>query len=668
MVVRVGDDESPLRVDANTVGGVQLRVRGGTVVAAIARDARAGDGRDRAIELDATDAVVERVGDMEPAHRVERDVERIAKRRAGRLARLTAEAERAAAADRGDRSVRSDAANALVRGVRDRDAPRRVDREAGGQRDERRGRRRAIAAKSRRARSRDGRDHVVQLDAPDTKVERIVEHDAPLGIDAYTDGKRELGRRRRDVVPVVARVAVARDRDDRVVELDATDAAVERVRDDDAPHRIDRDAIRRLELGTRRRLRVAAVTGSFGGSGHGHDRVAFDSTNDVIVRVGDVDAAEAVDNDAVGAIEQRQTCRNTGIETGGTGTRDRLDRAVDRDATNPMVACIGDVHVADAIDRDTRGRVELCARRRPAVAGGRTTRSGSRDRRDAAIDLDPADAMVVGVRDVKPSPAVGGEATWIRERDRRRCDRCTHAKRRRPLGHFAHRAAVGDVRVAVVAVFALIEQTIAADLHLAAVLATPVPRREIAVVAGLADVDSHVAAEARLTCAALASTRGPRGRPAAVSVRKSVTCVDVRRRRATTARTDISRRTDRVAARDKWGLKTAGGRQDACSDPPSHPPSVHHRVDRHAHTSQSGARRSTLGTGGRAQRQPGAKDRGLAGSAITAVRADTGPSRRARPCPRSRASTAWWSPVDSDTRAPDRCGCATVDEIAERDR
>src|SRR5205823_1152896 len=112
-VARVGDVEPPGAVDRDVIGIVKLRVQCRAAVAGEAERAVAGDGRDRTVDVDAADALIERVGDVNAALRIDRDAERIRELRARCLPAVAAEAERPRTGDRRDRAG-ADPAHALV--------------------------------------------------------------------------------------------------------------------------------------------------------------------------------------------------------------------------------------------------------------------------------------------------------------------------------------------------------------------------------------------------------------------------------------------------------------------------------------------------------------------------------------------------------------------------
>src|SRR5258706_369438 len=133
----------------------------------------AGDRRDRAVDVDAPDAMVERVRDEHAAESVGRDAVRRVELREDRGSAIAAVALRAGAGERRDRAVELDAPDALVAGVGDEHAAEPVDRDGVRRCELRAGRRAAVAGEAGIAGAGDGRDAAVELDAHDAMVVEI---------------------------------------------------------------------------------------------------------------------------------------------------------------------------------------------------------------------------------------------------------------------------------------------------------------------------------------------------------------------------------------------------------------------------------------------------------------------------------------------------------------
>ena len=174
---------------------------------------------------------------------------------------------------------------------------------------------------------------------------------------------------------------------------DAPDAPVAVVSHCDAAVAVDRDARRVAEpSGDRRAVRQPAAAGA-GQRAH----LAADQRPDALVGgVGDEDVAGAVDGDALGVVQLGDGWR--AVEVAGlAGACEVTDDARGRDAAQPVVAEIGDQHVAVAVERDGDRLVELgVSALAIVVALGALAGDGG----DRAVGAHQADAVVVTVGDI----------------------------------------------------------------------------------------------------------------------------------------------------------------------------------------------------------------------------------------------------------------------------
>jgi len=120
---------------------------------------------------------------------------------------------------------------------------------------------------------------------------------------------------------------------------------------------------------------------------------AADELHDaMVVGVGDVQHAVRADRD------RRRSPEDGGCAVAGDGR----DRAVGRDPSHAVVAAIGDVHVARAIEGQTGREVQIRLRGGTTVAAVRgPSASGEQD--DVAAMIDPPHAVVVRVGDEEAS-------------------------------------------------------------------------------------------------------------------------------------------------------------------------------------------------------------------------------------------------------------------------
>ncbi len=207
----------------------------------------------------------------------------------------------AAAGDGGDDvRFRVDAAHAVVVHVGDVEiAGSRIERDVARHVQVRAGRRAAVADVLRIAGHAVARHGVDQpglgVDHAHAVVQRVGDVDVAVGRGGDRAGRVQRGLGRRLVVAVVAVLARSGDGgDDPGRSIDAADAVVVRVGDDQIAVGRDRDAVRRVEL---RHDRGAVVAGEAGaqlvaaGDRLDLDVVRVDAADDVVVRVGDVDVA-----------------------------------------------------------------------------------------------------------------------------------------------------------------------------------------------------------------------------------------------------------------------------------------------------------------------------------------------------------------------------------------
>src|SRR5262249_28463553 len=118
--------------------------------------AGAGDGEDATVaRVDATDAVVAAIGDVDVTGRVDRQRRRVVQLATYRAAAVVRVAGRAVAGDRRHYAGGADPADRVVAAVGDVEVPRTVEREPCGLVELRRGRRAVVTGVARGTRARD---------------------------------------------------------------------------------------------------------------------------------------------------------------------------------------------------------------------------------------------------------------------------------------------------------------------------------------------------------------------------------------------------------------------------------------------------------------------------------------------------------------------------------
>ncbi len=133
-----------------------------------------------------------------------------------------------------------------------------------------------------------------------------------------------------------------------------------------------------------------------------HDTAGLDAAHGPVAGVGDMDVAADVHAHSAGRIEAR-IARQTVVRARRRTAGDRGDAAVGRDCADAIVVGIGDDHPAGAVDGNTDGPVESCARS-VGVAGGAI----AGERGDRAVRRDPPHRVIAAVRDVQHPSRVEG--------------------------------------------------------------------------------------------------------------------------------------------------------------------------------------------------------------------------------------------------------------------
>jgi hypothetical protein len=298
MVLAVGHEQGSAGIDRQAGGMEELRFGGGAVLAPGA--APAGHGLDQAFRGEAADGVVAVVGKVHVAMRVHRDSVGFAE--AGLGGGTVAIAGDPVAGERGHHAGGVDLADALSPVLGDVDVAVGIEREAA--RPVQSGLGPGSVGVAGLAVADPGGDGAVGGDAADGVVGEVGDEEVPGGVDDEVVGVVEQGGLSRAVA--VAGHARTRDRGDRSVGGDPADAVVLGIGHVDVPVGVHADPEGEVES-SRGRETVEESPDTAAGVG-GDGAVGGDLADAVVLDVGDVEVAGAVDGAAIG-----------GAEAGGAG-------------------------------------------------------------------------------------------------------------------------------------------------------------------------------------------------------------------------------------------------------------------------------------------------------------------------------------------------------------
>ena len=307
---------------------------------------------------------------------------------------VPAEAVGPRARHRGDRPAGADLADTVVAGIGDVEVPEAVYRRAMGEAEPRSGCRTAIPSEAMAPRARRCGDRASGIDLEDAVIAGISDIEvAGAVVHHHVNGEVELclGCPPADSPgPLGLR---ARRRGDRPAGVDLADTVVAGIGEVEVPGAVQPHADGIVEL--RRGCRPAVPAGALSPRARyrGDRPAGIDFADALVAGIGDVEVARAVQRRASGEVELRRGCRPAvPAEAGGPRSRHRGDRPIGIDPADALVAGIGDVEVSRAVQRYVAGSVELRRGCRPAVpaeAGG----PRSRHRGDRPEGIDPENAV-----------------------------------------------------------------------------------------------------------------------------------------------------------------------------------------------------------------------------------------------------------------------------------
>ena len=215
-----------------------------------------------------------------------------------------------------------------------------------------------------------------RLDHADAAVAVLDEVHVAGGIHGQRVRRPDLGARARRPVPGPAHGAVAGVSVDDAAGVDLADAAVLGIGDVDVAGRIEGHVFGAPELGIDGLAGVAEEAG-VAVAGDGVDvAVGGDFADDVVGGVGDVNIVGGIDRQAGGQMEEGggggsavTVSAGTAAGADGAGAGEGADDAVGRDHAHAVVAGIGDIKVAVAIEHQAVRAVQLGRGGGAAVAG-----------------------------------------------------------------------------------------------------------------------------------------------------------------------------------------------------------------------------------------------------------------------------------------------------------
>ena len=203
-------------------------------------------------------------------------------------------------------------AQAQITHVRDQQGTVRLEEQGSGVLEVSGGGRSSVPGKPPASGSCDGRD---QCGVHVETANHVVAHDEEITIRGECEVvDANVGLQGRAAIAAVSRRASAGDGgDDAALRIDPADPMVAGVRDEEVAQTVDDDSAREGEPGRRCRATVSAKTETEGRAGHcaHHSSLCIDAANPAVLLVGDEEVAQPVDGDIEGPVELRTGGRAT---------------------------------------------------------------------------------------------------------------------------------------------------------------------------------------------------------------------------------------------------------------------------------------------------------------------------------------------------------------------
>ena len=359
--------------------------------------------RDRAGRIDLANAIVVRVGDVDVARAVHRNIYGAEELRLNRWPPVTAEkpAALAGSRDRGDGAREIHPANAVVVGIGNIEVPPAVHRNATRVVERRLNRRAPVLAEPAHSCSCDRRDRAGGIDLTNAVVAGI--GNIEVAHPVHRNGLGSL-----QPFPL--------DRGDNPCGIDLTNAVVAGIGNIEVAHPVHRNAPGVAEPRLNRRPPVTSKP-AHSCSCNRRDRAGrIDLANAIVTVISNVEVPAAVHRNAPGVVEPRLNCRppvtSKPVIPRSCNRRDRAGRI---DLANAVVAGIGNIEVARTVQRNTLGVAEPRLNRRAPVTSKQDV-PRTCNRRDRAGGIDFANEAPPGIGDVDVAPSVYRNSAGLVER------------------------------------------------------------------------------------------------------------------------------------------------------------------------------------------------------------------------------------------------------------
>ena len=229
------------------------------------------------------------------------------------------------------------------------------------------------AVRALTARTGDGGNHAIANDA-DSMIAAVTNKEIACGIEFQIGRGKQFGLCRRAAIARetsairILRRAKTCDGLNCAINRDATNATVGCIADENAAVASNHDGHRQIDLRFGRRAAVASVAGN-GSSDRRDNAAAIHSANDVVVSIGNQQAAFGVKSNALWIVQRSRRRRSIiacqfrlAVSSNGRDNAELIN------APNALVVSVGNQQIAVGIEQQIVRRVKLCFRRQSAVA------------------------------------------------------------------------------------------------------------------------------------------------------------------------------------------------------------------------------------------------------------------------------------------------------------